>query len=171
MKSVVTLVIAIAMFLSSVAVASDELYYSAALCTPVWQHGFHGSGEEGFEWIIGVSPLYYGFWANHDTDNYETLVCPIPYDGSDESFEVRVVVNDNHPTKSVKAKVMLSDNGPPHEGDSASSGTGWVGIKTLFLTVDPNDDDRWVTLYVEVPDEQSDSRSWVTGYRVCRDCD
>jgi hypothetical protein len=150
------------------------MYYSAALCTPVWQHAFHGSGEEGFEWIIFTSPSFGAVWINKDTDNNEVLVCPIPYDRSvQEPFEVRVAVRDNHGTKSVVAQVVLSDNGQPYVGASASSGTTSKGFKTLFLTVDPHPDDRWVTLYVTVPDAnaQGESASWVTGYRVCRDCD
>ena len=174
MKHVAMFVSLAALFFCSTAVASDELYHSAALCTPTWQHAFHGSGEEGFEWSISTGLFHGGLWTNHDKDDSELLVCPIPFDRSATgSFQVRVVVRDNHGSKSVIAQVILSDNGPPYVGASATSGGNFKGFKTLQMTVDPKPADRWVTLYVTVPDAnaQGESRSWVTGYRVCRDCD
>ncbi|HSE39679.1 MAG TPA: hypothetical protein VLH08_02855 [Acidobacteriota bacterium] len=163
------LVLGVFMFFARLAFASDEMYYSAAICTPTWQHAFNGSGEQGFEWIIP----YGGFWLNFDVDDYETLVCPIPYDRSAGGpFEVRVVVGDWHNTKAIVAEVHLSDNnGVPYLAGSASSGNNWTGVKTLTISVEPNDEDRWVNLYVKVPDEKNGSMSYVKGYRVCRDCD
>ena len=148
--------------------AHDELYYSAAICTPVWQHGFDGSGEQGFRWNVGGA-----FWENRDVDNEEWLVCPIPFDRSKSgAFEVRTVVFDGHNSKSVLAQATRQTNtGQPVLAGATGSGGGFVGPTTLFLTIQPASGDRWINLYVTLPRTQGSSESRVLGFRVCRNCD
>jgi hypothetical protein len=152
----------------STASADDELYYSAAMCTPSWQHGFDGSGEEGFLWNLAGA-----YWQNNDSDNEEWLICPVPFDRSQSGpFEVRVVIRDGHDGRSFVAQVTRqTSTGTPAVAAATGTSSLFVGKTTLFLTVHPESGDRWINLYLTAPQTQGNSKSRVYGYRVCRTCD
>ena len=123
----------------------------------------------------------HGWAVNHHNDDNRFLECPIPYQRNTNDLSdiaVRVMVNDRHGGKSIKAEVCesksFSPSNPPNPalqlscGTTVSSGTGFKGFTVLSPKLSISAETRWLLLIVEIPDAGTTGKSAVQGYRVCR---
>ena len=157
---------------ASAAESVDNVYYSASNCTPLSAGGFHGSGAEGFRWNISK-----GGWYNHDQDDPEELICPIPYFRNPENLapvKVRIVVEDRHNSTAgfvaaTLCRQTVSGNADCVASSAVSTSVSFLGKKVLSTSITPSALTRWIWMRLQVPDiDSGDGISGVKGYRVFR---
>ena len=152
--------------------AHDELYYSAAACVPINAGHWNGNGAQGFQFTN------VGTWNNYDDDEYQILVCPVPYlrDTNDLApIVARVVIDDRN--QAFVARAFLCGRGISGNQNCASKDNfpTILGTSTLELSLTPSDATKFVWLEIQIPpnDEVNDpfslrGTSGLVGYRIFR---
>lgn len=152
--------------------AHDELYYSAAACVPISAGHWNGNGAQGFQFTN------VGTWNNYDDDEFQILVCPVPYarDANDLApIVARVVIDDRN--QAFVARAFLCGRGISGNQNCASKDNfpTILGTSTLELTLTPSDATKFVWLEIQIPpnDEVNDpfslrGTSGLVGYRIFR---
>ena len=170
---VLSLVLATSGFAPHVAIAHDELYYSAPACVPVHLAHWQGNGSQGFEFTN------VGTWANRDRTNVQILVCPVPYLRNTSNLApivARVVIDDFN--AAFFARAFLCGRASASNDQHCTSSDNFptvMGTSTIELSLTPRASTRFVWLEIHIPPDADDDdpfsldgRSSLVGYRVFR---
>lgn len=167
------LLVALILGIVPAAQAHDELYYSAAACVPISGGHWHGNGAQGFQYTN------VGTWNNYDDDEYQILVCPVPYfrDTNDLAPIVARVVIDDYNVASL-ARAYLCGRGSSAGNQSCVNKDNFptvFGNSTIELSLTPTVNTRFVWLEIHIPANDDDNdpfspnaTSGLVGFRIFR---
>ena len=138
-------------------------------------HGEHwnGNGAQGFQFTS------IGTWNNYDSNEFQILICPVPYsrDASNLAPIVARIVIDDYNEPSFAYAYLCGRAGTAGDQHCVSDDNfpTVFGNSTIELSLTPTSSDRFVWIEVHIPPDDNDNNPWtldgtsgLVGYRIFR---